>query len=103
VAGNPASDPDSKQVQLRRHPVLAEDFTDRLGNLRFGTGDASVVGINLRTLVLVPRVRPCCLRVDFDDRARSTAAATTLAFTTTTFTACATPATFATVTALLLG
>jgi hypothetical protein len=48
-------------------------------------------------------VRPSCLRVDRDDRARSTAAATAFAFTTTTFTAFATPATFATVTALLLG
>jgi hypothetical protein len=98
-----AADPDRKQIHCLGPLGLAEDLTDRLGNLRFGTGDASVVGINLRTPVLVPRVRPSCLRVDLDDRARSTAAATTLAFTTATFTAFATPATFATVTALLLG
>jgi hypothetical protein len=51
-------------------------------------------------------VRHSRLRVDLDDRARSTASATTFAFTIATFTAFATfatPATFATVTALLLG
>jgi hypothetical protein len=98
-----AADPDRKQIHLRRHPVLAEDVTDRLGNLRFGRGDGSVVGIKLRTLVFVPPVRRSGLRVDLDDRAFTTAAAPTFAFITATFTAFATLATFATVTALLLG
>ena len=111
-AGSRAADVDCKQIHHRGPLGLVEDRPDRCGNRLFGRGDGSVIRINLRPLVPVPLARRSSHRVRLDDL--STAAATTFAFTTAAFAACATAAiaacataailaTLATVGALLLG